>query len=124
MAKSDPREYNDVEIAASGSLSGAAKLGGAGLIGIIIPTGTGAFATNTDRLYFYGSVDDTTYVLIRDNDGSAVAVTIAVNNTNGATHLDPDKFRAWSSVKVGTHRNDTGAAVAQSAKKTFTLISE
>jgi hypothetical protein len=125
MAQSDPRTYHTATIAAAGSASAAVALGGGHLVGIIIPsTGSGDFSANTTRLYFQGSVDGTTYKIIRENDGTAVAVTVAAANTNGMTHLDPDKFRAWPFVKVATHRDDTGAAVAQAGGAVFTLIAE
>lgn len=125
MAYSDPRSYHTATIAAAGSASAAVALGGKSVVGIVIPsTGTGDFSANTDRLYFYGSVDGTTFKTIYTNAAAVYEVTVAVNNTTGMVYLDPDAFRAWPFIKVATHRNDTGAAVAQASGATFTLIAE
>ena len=118
------RAYHTIAIASTASASGAAKLFGKKAVGLILPTGAGTFATNTDRIYFYVSVDGTNYETLCDSAGAARSITVAVANTVGAVDLDPDWFRAWPFIKVATHRDDTGAAVAQSAEKSFTLIAE
>lgn len=122
MAYSDDRKTNTATIAAAGSLSGAVKLGGSSLVGMVIGTGASSFDANTVYLQFLVSMDDTTYNLLRDNDGTLVAVTVAAANTNGATHLDPAKFAPWRYVKVATYQTDGSTAQTQTAETTFTLI--
>ena len=123
MAYSDDRGTATATIAAAGSLSAAVPLGGRTLVGMVIPaTGSGDFDANTVYLQFQVSMDNTTYNLLRDNDGTLVAVTVAANNTNGATHLDPSKFAAWRFVKVGTYQTDGSTAQTQTAETTFTLV--
>ena len=123
MAYSDDRQTHTATIAAAGSLSGAVKLGGSSLVGMVIPaTGTGDFDANTVYLQFSVSMDGDTYNLLRDNDGTLVAVTVAANNTNGATHLDPTKFAPWRYVKVATYQTDGSTVQTQTAETTFTLI--
>ena len=123
MAYSDARKTFTATIAAGGSLSAAVPIGGLSLVGMVIPaTGTGDFDATTVYLQFSVSVDGTTYNLLRDNNGALVAVTVAENNTNGATHLDPDKFAPWRFVKVATYKTDGTTVQTQTAETTFTLI--
>lgn len=123
MSYSDDRATHTATIAASGSLSAAVALGGRSVVGIVIPaTGSGDFDANTVYLHFIVSVDGTTYNTLRDNDGTVVAVTVAANNTNGATHLDPAKFAPWRFVKVATYQTDGTTVQTQTAATSFTLI--
>ena len=122
MAYSDDRQTHTATIAAAGSLSGAVKLGGSSLVGMVIGTGAGSFDANTVYLQFSVSMDGTTYNLLRDNDGTLVAVTVAASNTNGATHLDPTKFAPWRYVKVATYQTDGTTAQTQTAETYITLI--
>ena len=123
MAYSDDRNTHTATIAAGGSLSAALKLGGSSIVGMVIGTGAGAFDANTVYLQFLVSVDGTTYNLLRDNDGTLVAVTVAAANTNGATHLDPAKFAPWRYIKVATYATDGSTVQTQTAETSFTLIS-
>lgn len=120
---SDDRATHTATIAASASVSGAVALGGSALVGVVLPaTGSGDFAANTDQIRFQVSMDGTTYNTLADNDGTVVSLTVAANNTLGATYIDAIKTAAWRFVKVATHRSDTGAAVNQSASTVFTLV--
>jgi hypothetical protein len=106
MAKSNDREIVTAVIASGGSLSAPVPLGGKAVIGIMPPTGSGAFDALTVYHLFSVSADGTTYSLLRDKDGGVIYVTIAENNTYGAMPLDPSEFAAWSFVKVATYRTD------------------
>jgi hypothetical protein len=123
MAYSDDKGTATATITAAGSLSAAVPLGGKALVGMMIPaTASGDFDATTVYLQFEVSMDGTTYELLRDNDGALVAVTVAENNINGATHLDPAKFAPWRFVKIETYKTDGTTVQTQTAETTFTLI--
>ena len=113
MAYSNDREIATATIASGGSLSAAVPLGGKTVVGIMPPTGSGAFDATTVYILFSVSADGTTYSLLRDKDGSVVYVTVAENNTYGAMPLDPAEFAAWTFVKVATYATDKTTAVTQ-----------
>ena len=119
MAYSDDRQTFTATIAGGESLSAAVKIGGLALTGITLGA---TFDATTTNVQFLVSIDDTTYNILKDNDGNPVVVTVAATNTNKATHLDPAKFAAWSSVKVGTYKVNGTTVQTQTASTAFTLI--
>ena len=120
MAYSDDRNTHTATIAAAGSLSSAVKMGGSSLVGMVIGA---TFDANTVYLQFLVSMDGTTYNLLKDNDGTLVAVTVAATNTNLNTWLDPAKFAPWRYIKVATYATDGSTVQTQTAETSFTLIS-
>ena len=123
MASYDDRKNFTLTVAAAGSVSGAVAIGGLTAVGLVLPaTGSGDFDADTARLQFQVSADGTTFSALRDNDGTLVELTIAENNTLGATHLDPSVFAAWRWIKVALFEDDSTTAQTQTAQTTFTLI--
>lgn len=123
MAYSDNRKPFTATIGAGGSVSAAVALGGYKAAGIVLPaTGAGDFDANTARIQFQVSTDGTTYKTLRDNDGTLVQLTVAANNTLGATHLSPDKFAPWLFIKVCTFQADGATAQTQTAATSFTIV--
>ena len=88
---------------------------------LMLPTGSASFTASTATIAFQVSNDGANYDLLRDNSGSAVALTVTVNNTLGRTHLDPAKFRGWSLMKIEARNASAAAAVVQGATRSFTL---
>ena len=121
MAKSDDRQVVNAVIAAAGSLSAAVKLGGKAVLGVMPETGTGVFDATTVYLLFSVSMDGTTFSMLKDRDEAVEYVTVAANNTNGATYIDPTKTAAWRYIKVATYATDKTTAVAQTAETTIPL---
>ncbi len=121
MAYSDDRETYTalVDVSVDDDLSLAVPLGGLTVLGIMPPS---AFAATTARLLFHVSMDGSTYQILRDNDGTVVAVVVAATNTNLATYLDPAKFAPWRFLKIGTYKSDESTAVSQASDKSITLI--
>jgi hypothetical protein len=122
MAASNDREVVSAVIAAAGSLSAAVPLGGKSVLGVMPPaTGSGDFNATTVYLLFSVSMDGVTYSLLKDVDEAVVYVTVAANNTNGATYIDPTKTAAWTFIKVACYATDKTTAVAQTAETTIPL---
>ena len=119
MAYSDDTKTFTATIAGGAALSGAVKIGGLRLVGMTLGA---TFDATTTNIQFLVSRDDTTYNILKNNDGNPVVVTVAAVNTNKATHLDPSKFAAWNSVKIGTYKVDGTTAQNQTASTAFTLI--
>jgi hypothetical protein len=123
MAYSNDREIVTATILAAGSLSGAVKLGGKAVLGIMPPaTGSGDFDATTVYLLFSVSADGTTYSLLRDKDGSVIYVTVAAANSYGAMPLDPSEFAPWTFVKVATYKTDKTTVQTQTAETDIPLI--
>jgi hypothetical protein len=100
-----------VTIANGASLSDAAHIGAATLVGIQLPTIT------TGTLSFQGSADGATYVECMDASASAVAYA----SSSGAIYIKaPADLVGVPYLKVRT--GTSGAAVAQGAARTITLI--
>jgi hypothetical protein len=100
-----------VTIANGQSLSGAAHIGSATLVGIQLPTITSAALT------FQGSADGVTYVEVVDSSAAAVSY----GASTGAIYIKAPADLAgvpYIKVRSGT----SGAAVAQGAARTITLI--
>ena len=119
MAYSDDTQVYTATILAAGSLSSAVKIGGLSLVGMTLGA---TFDATTTNVQFLVSRDDTTYNILKDNDGNPVFVTVAASNTNKATHLDPAKFAAWNSVKIGTYKTNGSTVQTQTAETAFELI--
>ena len=113
------RKVFTATVASSGSLSGAVKLGELTAVALVSPETLDA---STERILFLVSHDDTNYQILRDNDGTAVAVTVAATNTNLHTHLDPSKFAGWTSLKIGTYQSDASTAQTQSSARSFSIV--
>ena len=123
MAHSDDRKLFTATIGAGASVSAAVALGGYKPVGMVLPaTASGDFDANTARIQFDVSTDGTTYNKLRGNDGTLVELTVAANNTLGATYFDPDKFAAWRFLKVCTLQDDSATAQTQTAATSFTIV--
>jgi len=119
MAYSDDTQTFTATITAGGSLSAAVPIGGLTLVGMTLGA---TFDATTTNVQFLVSRDDSTYNILKDNDGNPVVVTVAASNTNKATHLDPPKFAPWNSVKIGTYKVDGTSVQTQTAETAFELI--
>ena len=115
------RDAVSAAIAASASATNVIAMGDRSPVSLMLPTGSASFTASTVVLAFPVSNDGTNYDLLRDNSGAIVTLTIAANNTLGATHLDSEKFRGWSSMKLEARNASAAAAVVQGAERTFSL---
>ena len=119
MAFSDDRGTITAIVPKDGSLSPSYPLGGKAVVGIMLGA---TFDATTTNVQFQVSMDDSTFELLKDNDGGVVFVTVAATNTNKATPLAPDKFAAWRFIKVGTYLTNGTTAKTQAAARSVTLI--
>ena len=122
MAKSIDLQVITLTVPASGYLSAAVATGGKHVVGVVAPTGTGVFTATTASVLFHVSSDDTTYNILRDQDGAAEYAIVAANNTYGTMWLEPAKHVCYTSVKVGLYAADKSTAVTQAANRTIKLI--
>lgn len=102
----------DVVIPINTALSGAVNLGGATLVGIVMPA-----AWTAANLTFQGSVDGVTYNEITDSAGTAVSVTAAA-----ARYIPINPATLPGLQYVIVRSGTSGAAVNQTAARTITLV--
>ncbi|CAK0772595.1 conserved hypothetical protein [Gammaproteobacteria bacterium] len=104
----------DVVIANGESLSGAVQLGGAELIGVVMPA-----AWTAANLTLQVSADGTTFNNLYDVDGNEVPITAAASRYINLLPINFVGFQ-WIKVRSGT----SGTPVAQGAARTIGIVAE
>lgn len=99
-------------IASGQSQSNAIRIGNQAVVGVVVPAGS-----SLTSLSFLGSVDNSNFYSITEDDGTEYNPTVAASKF---VNLDLNQFLApiWIKVRAGTN----GSPSVQSVQQSLTLV--